>query len=64
VERLAVADRQALLTAAAVNGAQEYTPLDITERLDEWEAWLAHDPGDTQEARDERRIRELMGEVA
>jgi hypothetical protein len=53
-----------LLTAAAVNRRQEYTPLNVMERIDEWEAWLAHDPGDTQEARDERRIRELMGEVA
>jgi hypothetical protein len=44
VERLAIADRQALLTAAAINGAQDYTPVDVGERVDTWRAWLASDP--------------------
>jgi len=44
VERLAVADRQALLTAAAINGAKDYTPVDVGERVEEWRAWLASDP--------------------
>ena len=44
VERLAIADRQALLTAAAINGAQDYTPVDVGERVEAWRAWLASDP--------------------
>jgi hypothetical protein len=44
VERLAIADRTALLTAAAVNGAENYTPVDVGERVESWRAWLVTDP--------------------
>jgi hypothetical protein len=46
VERLAIADRQALLTAAAINGAQDYTPIDVGERVEAWRVWLASDPAE------------------
>jgi hypothetical protein len=43
VERLAIADRTALLTAAAVNGRENYTPVDVGERISQWREWLASD---------------------
>lgn len=61
VERQALGDRQALLTAAALNGAEEYTPVNPEAAVSGWEAWLAQDPNDTPEARAaelERRIME------
>lgn len=44
VERLALADRAALLTAAVMRDAENYQPLDPAERVREWETWLASDP--------------------
>jgi hypothetical protein len=45
VERIAVADRQAGLTAAVMARDESYTPVDVFARLEEWEAWLASEPG-------------------
>ena len=59
-ERVAVADRQAELTAAITLRAEDYTPLDVTARIAEFDRVLATGPDDTEEARVERRIRELM----
>lgn len=56
---VALADRQAVLTAAAVNGVKDYTPLDVDEQVAHWETWLSHDPGE-----DDRAIGELMMGVA
>ena len=44
MERLAIADRTALLTAAAINQVENYTPVDVGERVESWRAWLATDP--------------------
>lgn len=62
---MAVADRQALLTAAAVNGALEgYQPLSVAERMEAWEVAMATDPADTAEAREAETDRQLLEEVA
>jgi hypothetical protein len=34
------------LTAAAINGAQDYTPIDVGERVEAWRVWLASDPAE------------------
>ena len=62
VERVALADRTALLTAAAVNGAADYTPVDVDGRLAEFDAWLCSEPGG--ESAVDARVRELLEEVA
>jgi len=62
VERVALADRAALLTAAAVNEAKEYEPVDVDARLAEFDAWLCAEPGG--ESAVDARIRELLEEVA
>jgi hypothetical protein len=41
---LALSDRQAQLTAALMLQAEDYTPIDVDERVSSWEAWLAQDP--------------------
>jgi hypothetical protein len=46
MERVAVADRQAGMTAAVMARDENYTPLDVFARLEEWEAWLAADPSE------------------
>ena len=61
VERVALADRAALLTAAAVNGAKEYEPVDVDARLAEFDAWLCAEPSVSV---DDVRARQLMEEVA
>jgi hypothetical protein len=48
------------MTVALTERWEDFTPITVEERVDQWEQWLAHDPADTQEARDERRIREIM----
>jgi hypothetical protein len=44
VRQVALADRQAQLTAALTLQAENYTPIDVDERVAAWEAWLVHDP--------------------
>lgn len=44
MERVAVSDRQAGLTAAVMAGAENYTPVNVDERIEGWRAWLASDP--------------------
>ena len=63
VERIALADRQAQMTVAIAQRWEDWTPIDVMERVSDWEAWLAHDPTDTDEARADARFRELL-EVA
>jgi hypothetical protein len=62
LERLLLADRQALMTAAAVNGAENFEPLDVEERLDAFRTYLNSDP--TAEDPAEVLVREMLEEVA
>jgi len=62
VERLAIADRQAL-AAATLGRVENFEWLDVDSYVGEWERWLAHDPNDTEEARAAARMRELMEAV-
>jgi len=63
VERLAIADRQAL-AAATLGRVENFEWLDVDKYVGEWERWLTHDPADTDEARADARMRELMEEAA
>lgn len=58
VERLALADRAAGLRD------EDGQPPNVEDYVTSWAEWLEHDPDDTKEARDERRIREIMEAVA
>lgn len=62
VWEVALADRAAGRVRAAEEG-QPSELVDPARAVSDWEAWLAHDPDDTEEARIESRVRELM-EVA
>jgi hypothetical protein len=42
--QVALADRQAQLTAAMFLQAEDYTPIDVEEQVSAWEGWLVHDP--------------------
>jgi hypothetical protein len=44
VESQALADRQAQMAAALTQQWQDFTPVTVDERVDEWETWLARDP--------------------
>lgn len=67
VERQALADRQARMTAAALlrNGdLSEYTPLSIDSEIAAFDEWLVSDPADTPEARERELSRRYLEEVA
>lgn len=64
VERRALADRQALLTAAAMRGLENYQPLSVDEAIADFDEWLNSDPADTPEARDHALSRRYLEEVA
>jgi hypothetical protein len=60
VETRVMADRAALLTAAATRGTADYEPLNVAEHLEAWDKWLSTDPTTTDEAQLERWARELL----
>ena len=62
-ERVAVAAYQADRTAGLIRGVED-EPMGVAERMAVWERWLTHDPADTDEARADARMRELMEEAA
>jgi len=45
VERIVVGDRQELLSAAAANGAENYTPLDVEAALSAFHDHIHSEPG-------------------
>lgn len=61
VERRALADRQALSTAALVLQAKGWKPFEVETAVAEFEAWLDDDV-ESREAAVEARMRELMGQ--
>lgn len=61
-ERAALAVFQAEVIAKKLGADVEPVPPEA--HVAEWERWLVHDPADTDEARTEARLRELMEEVA
>lgn len=61
VERQALADRQAEMSVAIAERWEDYEPVSVAARVDAWAEWLASNPNDSEEARTEARIRELMG---
>lgn len=63
LERVLIADRQALLSRALAVSARDYVPLDVEAQLAEWEAALAADPADSAHSRMNRRMAELLGEA-
>lgn len=56
---LALADRAAGRVYEAEDG-EEPRPVDPAVAVAAWVAWLEHDPDDTQQARDDLRIRQIM----
>lgn len=54
VERIALADR------AAGRVDEDGNPASPDAYVESWVEWLEHDPDDTKQARDERRVREIM----
>lgn len=61
VERQALADRTAEVSVAVAERWEDYTPLSVEDRIEAFDKWLVSDPGDTEDARAERHVRELMG---
>lgn len=55
----ALADRAAGRVYEAEAG-EDPKPVDPIAAVAAWSEWLAHDPDDTQEARNDRRVREIM----
>lgn len=67
LERLLLADRQAVMTAAAMSGMKDYTPLDVEGQLEAFCEYLVGDPTQPRSTVDEladRRARELLDEEA
>lgn len=59
VERYALADR-----AAGFVNRDTQEPVDVDGRVQQWEAWLAHDPAATPEVRESALIEQIMGRGA
>lgn len=64
VERRALADRQALLTAAAIRDDTDYQPLSLDAAVDAFDAWLISDPAQSPEAIEAEMSRRYLEEVA
>jgi predicted component of type VI protein secretion system len=61
MERQALADRQAEMSVAITERWEDYSPVNVAERLEAFDEWLNADPSDSEEARAQRHIAELTG---